>query len=212
MALDFADPAVRRHFYLSFTRKRVRPGTGSSLEMLRSRTWRLPVFALKSIVQTPFVVVGGVATRLYAPERTTLDLDVLVAADTAEHFYGELQQAGSLKLGPLTIPGSHWRLPDGTALDVLESDEPWVHEALTDPAIAPDGLPVIRLPYLILLKLRSSRGTDAGDLSRMLGGADDASLEPVRAVIEEYQPDALEDLEGFIQLGRLEYELGRRPS
>ena len=126
MAPDFADPAIRRRFYLAFTRKRVRPGTGSSLEMLRSRTWRLPVFSLKSLVQTPFVIVGGVATRLYAPERTTLDLDVLVAADTAEQFYEELRQAGSLKLGLLTIPGSHWRLPDGTPLDVLESDEPWV--------------------------------------------------------------------------------------
>ena len=88
---------------------------------------------------------------------------------------------------------------------------PGSDEALTNPAIAPDGLPVIRLPYLILLKLRSSRGTDAGDLSRMLGGADKDALEQVRAVIEQYQPDAVEDLEGFIQLGRLEYELSRRP-
>ena len=79
------------------------------------------------------------------------------------------------------------------------------------PPLAPDGLPVIRLPYLILMKLRSGRGTDAGDLSRMLGGADEGDLEQVRAVIEQYQPDAVEDLEGFIQLGRLEYELGRRP-
>ena len=99
MAPDLTDPAARRRFYLNFIRKRVRPGSGSSLEMLRSRTWRLPVFPLKSIAQTPFVVVGGVATRLYAPERTTLDLDVLIAADTAECFYEELRQAGSRCMG-----------------------------------------------------------------------------------------------------------------
>ena len=93
--------------------------------------------------------------RLYAPERTTLDLDVLIAADTAERFYEELRQAGSRHMGLLTIPGSHWLLPDGVPLDVLEADEPWVRVALADPAIAPDGLPVIRLPYLILMKLRS---------------------------------------------------------
>ena len=88
MSLDLTDSMTRRRAYIRIAQKRLRPGTGSNLEMLRSRTWRLPVFPLKSIAQTPFVVVGGVATRLYAPERMTDDLDVLVAAEEAERFYG----------------------------------------------------------------------------------------------------------------------------
>jgi len=206
MASDLADPTARRRFYLMLIRKRARPGSGSSLEMLRRRTWRLPVFPLESIVQTPFVIVGGVATRLYAPERMTEDLDVLIAAEDAGRFYAELQQGGGQRQGRLTIPGSHWRLPDGSLLDVLESEEPWVREALTNPAFAPDGLPVISLPYLILLKMRSGRITDLADVSRMLGGAEEDALDQVRAAVRAYQPGDLEDLESVIQLGRLEYE------
>ena len=45
------------------------------------------MFDLRSLVSGPFLVVGGVATRLYAPERMTDDLDVLVAMNEAEVFY-----------------------------------------------------------------------------------------------------------------------------
>ena len=117
------------------------------------------------------------------PERMTDDLDVLVAAEDAERFYAELQQAGGLRQGSLTIPGSHWRLPDGTSLDVLETEEPWVRKALAGAVIAPDGLPVISLPFLVLLKMRAGRVTDIADVSRMLGGADEALWSQVRAVV-----------------------------
>ncbi len=170
------------------------------------------MFPLNSVVQSPFVVIGGVATRLYAPERMTDDLDVLIAAASAPDFYGELTQAGAKRIGPLSIPGSSWRLPNGTLLDVLESVAPWVREALADPAIAPDGLPVIRLPYLILLKLSAGRGTDFADLTRMLGGADDAALAGVRAAVAAHLPDDAEDLESIIDLGRLEYQSATRPT
>jgi len=167
------------------------------------------VFDLRSLVSVPFLVVGGVATRLYAPERMTDDLDVLVAAASAEAFYRELARGGATKGGLLAIGGSHWRLPDGTPLDVLEEDAAWVAEAMAAPAAGPDGLPVIALPYLVLLKMRSSRGIDIGDLTRMLGAADEADLERTRRVVRTYMSDGEEDLESLIQLGRLEYDQTR---
>jgi hypothetical protein len=205
------DPVSRRRLYLSLAQKRVRPGSGSRLELLQSRTWRSPVFPLSSVISTPFVVIGGVATRLYAPERMTDDLDVLISVDDAPLFYEELTQAGASHIGPLAIPGNSWRLPNGTLLDVLESDAPWTQDAFSDPAVAPDGLPVIRLPYLILLKMAAGRGTDFADLTRMLGGASDEALAEVRAAVTTYTPDDLDDLESIIQLGQLEYVLGIKP-
>ncbi len=118
IALKEHDAAWRRHLYLTLIRKRVRPGSGSSQEFLRARTWRIPVFDLRALVQTPFVIVGGVATRLYSPERMTDDLDVLILAQNAKAFYGKVLKTDS-----------HWILPDGTPLDVLESDETWAQEA-----------------------------------------------------------------------------------
>lgn len=206
MALDLADPNIRRRLLISMALKRVRPGSGSGLELLRARTWRHPVFDLRTIVTVPFVVVGGVATRLYAPERMTDDLDILAQGENTEHLADELTQAGAQFLGRLSIGGSSWRLPDGTLLDVLFSSESWVTDALHAPVVAPDGLPVIGLPYLVLMKMLSSRGIDLGDLTRMLGGADEHALRAVRSVIQTYAPDAADDLESLIMLGRLEYE------
>jgi hypothetical protein len=185
--------------------KRVRPGTGSGLDFLNYRTWSFPVTDLRAIIkEKPFVIVGGVATRLYMPERATLDLDILILASDAGSIHRELIQGDCIRLGDLTIPGSQWQLSDGTSLDVLESDEDWAEEALMHPNYAPDGLPVISLPYLILMKLRASRTQDLADISRMLGGASDETLQEVRQVIGGWFREALEDLESLIVLGKLE--------
>ncbi|WP_228052078.1 MULTISPECIES: nucleotidyltransferase [unclassified Tychonema] len=195
----------RRKIYLEIALRRCRPGSGSSLEFLKKRTWNTPVTNIKAIItQTQFVVVGGIATRLYMPERMTDDLDILVLTDDAENLYQELAATGSIKVGELSIGGSSWQLPDGSILDVLESQQPWVTEAIANPNIAPDNLPIIRLPYLIVMKLQASRGIDMGDLTRMLGGADETALELVRKTVKTYLPDAVEDLESLIVLGKLE--------
>jgi hypothetical protein len=209
MPTDLHDAAARRRLYITLARKRARPGSGSGPDVLWARTWRRPVFDLRSLVSVPFLVVGGVATRLYAPERMTDDLDVLVPAASAERLSEELTRGGAVRRGRLAVGGSHWRLPDGTPLDVLEEDAPWVAEALARPASGPDGLPVIGLPYLILMKMRASRGIDIGDLTRILGAADEAALEETRRVIGRYLSDGTEDLESLIQLGRLEYQSAR---
>lgn len=206
MQPDLRDPAARRRLYVTLALKRAHPGSGSGPETLWARTWRHPVFDLRTITTTPFVVIGGVATRLYAPERMTDDLDVLILRETAEEFGRELTRGGCRIEGRLAVGGSHWRMPDGVSLDALESDEPWASEAIRRPQKGPDGLPVVALPYLVLMKMRASRGIDIGDLGRMLGAADDAALNETRGVIRRYLPDGVEDLESLIFLGRLEYE------
>lgn len=198
-------PEQRRKLYIEIALRRCRPGSGSSLEFLRKRTWNRAVTNIKSIIkQTPFVVVGGIATRLYMPERMTDDLDILVLTEDTENIYRELIEVGSIKVGELSIGGSSWQLPDGSILDVLESQQSWVAVAIANPNIAPDNLPIIGLPYLILMKLQASRGIDMGDLTRMLGGADKTALELVRKTVKTYLPDAVEDLESLIVLGKLE--------
>ena len=203
--LNLHDPAVRRHLYVQMALKRVRPGSGSGPETLWARTRRRPVFDLKTITTVPFVVIGGVATRLYAPERVTDDLNILIKSQDAVQLAADLSSGGCQKLGHLSIGGSHWKLPDGMALDVLEEDASWAAEAIENPASAPNGLPVISLPYLVLMKMRAGRAIDIGDLSRVLGAADEATLAETRRVVQNELVDGVEDLEGLIYLGRLEY-------
>jgi len=195
----------RRKIFLALVTKRVKSGTGSSLEFLRQRTWTYSVNNLNSIIkQAPFVIVGGVATRMYMPERMTLDLDILVNTDDSQLIYEDLKNNNAEKVGNLTIAGSQWRLFDNTSLDVLEGEDEWVKDAIALPNYAPDGLPIISLPYLILMKLSASRTQDLADVSRMLGLADEKTLKEIRQVIKNYLPTAEEDLESLIILGKLE--------
>lgn len=122
MSTLLTDPHLkRRQIFLSLIKKRVKPGTGSSLIFLNKRTWNLPVTDIRQLIKdVPFAVVGGVATRLYMPERMTLDLDIIIPADRAQLAYQNLRDAGATKVSDLTIPGSQWNLPNGTSLDVLE--------------------------------------------------------------------------------------------
>jgi hypothetical protein len=199
---------LRRKQYIALIQKRVRPGSGSNLAFMESRTWAYPVADLNRIIQeTPFVVVGGVATRLYMPERMTLDIDILVFSQDAPGLYRELNQASGKQIGLLTVGGSSWQLADGTVLDVIESSEAWVTQAVQNPNLDPTRLPIIALPYLVLMKLQASRAQDIADLSRMLGGADEELLRQVQAVVKTYMDDALEDLESLITLGKLEYQV-----
>ena len=69
---------------------------------------------------------------------------------------------------------------------------------------SPEGLPVIDLLYLVLMKLISGLSQDLVDISRMLGGATDLQLKRVRGLICQYLVTAREDLESLIALGKLE--------
>lgn len=192
-----------RRKFIEITKRRIKPGSGSTLAFLTTRTWKNPVTNLRDLITVPYVIVGGVATRLYMPERMTLDLDILIHRGQADRLYQELKEKATL-IGELSIGGTSWQLPDQTVLDILTDDRAWVSQALAQPQIAPDGQPVIDLPYLVLMKLAASRTTDISDISRMLGQANDQDLERVRSVISVYDYQSLEDLESLIQLGKLE--------
>ena len=204
-----ADPhSQKRKQFINLVIKYVKKGSGSSIEFLNKRTWTYPVANLNEIIkQTAFVVVGGVATRLYMPERMTLDLDILVRAEDAQLVYEDLKKAKGQRVGDLSIAGTQWRLDDGTSLDVLEFEGDWVTEAIGSPNYAPDGLPVIDLPYLVLMKLIAGRSQDIADISRMLGVAEDLQLQRVKKIINQYLPNAIEDLESLVVLGKLEQSL-----
>ncbi len=199
--------AERRAQYLALAQRHVRPGSGSSAAYLRRRTAIQPLFDLRQVIRnTRFLLVGDLATRHYMPERMTLDTDILVLAEDQEASEQELAGAGCQRLGVLAIGGSTWTLPDGTTLDVVISDAPWAQEAIERPLQTADGIPVIALPYLVLMKLYAGRAQDIADITRMLGGAADSALIEVRAAVARYNPEATVDVESMIVLGRLEHQ------
>lgn len=115
-----------------------------------------------------------------------------------------LQEAGFLPVQVLTIGGTAWRAPGGELVDVIESDAPWVGEALQNLQRDAQGFPVLSLPYLVLMKVEASRVQDLADAARMLGLADETTRQAVRVVFNRWLPDALEDLDSLMMLGILE--------
>lgn len=156
----------------------------------------------------PWATIGAAATRLYMPERTTKDLDIAIRAEDAKGARKKLRAAGFTYKAELTIGGSSWLTPEGFSVDIVESKEPWIAQALTEAAQNrdPQGLPVIPMPYLVLMKFQAGRVQDLADITRILGQASEDALVAVRAVFARWLPGDGEDLESLVRLGQLEME------
>ena len=138
------------------------------------------------------------------PERMTNAFDILVHHHDGDAALARLKEAGCEVASELSIPGYMLNAPDGTEIDLLLIPFEWLDDALQPDRTDAAGYPVLGLPYLVLMKMETSRPQDLGDLSRMLGLAEEDDLEQVRAAVNRYMPDAAEDLESLIYLGRLE--------
>jgi hypothetical protein len=205
MAIDIR--AMTRKTIIGMALRRQRQGNGSSPVMLAQRTTHMNWFDLTPIL-TPILwaVVGAAATRLYMPERVTQDLDIAIVADDMPAAFTKLSAAGFIKENDLSIGGATWRTPEGQIIDVIAGTEDWWPQALLESQSNRDGqkLPILPLPYLVLMKFQASRARDLGDITQMMGLADEAALEDVRALFQKHAADDLEDLESLIVLGKLE--------
>ncbi len=210
----FETAASRRRFYLDVGLRKRPLGSGSNMETLMKSPREKLSFDMESLFgEIPAAVVGGIATRAYAPERKTQDIDVLVDHARYGDATASLHRQGWRKVrdlfftaGLLGLYGSAW-LKDGQKLDVLATDQAWAEEALSQKAYDQTGLRVIGLPYLVLMKIDSARGIDQGDLTRMLGLLDEAEVERVVAVVERHygDPHGAQDVRQYAMLGKLEY-------
>lgn len=203
-----ASAAERRQRFLALAWRRHRPsGSGSSAALLASRTCRMRWPDLRNVLRDlSWAVCGAVATRLYRPERATADLDILIHQADSAAAQQQLAAHGFIRVGDLGIGGSTWRSPDGVEVDVIERSDRWLPEALARAQTNrdPQGLPILPLPYQVVMKLQASRGQDLADLLRMLGAADVEALGEVRHTVRQFLPDDAQDLESLVELGRLE--------
>jgi len=79
MIRDFRLAAERRRFYLARGMRKPPIGSGGDLHhLMRLPRTELIVKPKDIFGELPVLVVGGVATRAYAPERHTKDIDFLV--------------------------------------------------------------------------------------------------------------------------------------
>ncbi len=192
---------------LEIALRRVKIGTGSLLSELCEKRGGYKLFEyIPDFPGIRYLIVGGLATALYMPQRMTLDIDILILSDDLDKAENLLSRKGARRLGPLNIGGSAWQLANGNNLDLIALDQPWVHDALALPVRDDSGHLFAALPYLVLMKLESGRLQDLADISRMLGYATEEQVEAVRVVVARNRPQDMDDLESMIFLGRMEHE------
>jgi hypothetical protein len=199
--------SLTRRTIIEIARRHQRPGSGSLSTFLAQRTTQMAWPNLSPIL-TPirWAVVGAAATRLYMPERATQDFDIAIRAVDASAARAKLAQSGYTHQGDLSIGGSTWRAPDGQSIDVIEGHEPWWTTALAEAQANRDaqGLPVLPLRFLVLMKFQAGRVQDLADVTRMLGQSNTPTLDSVRELFRQYARNDLPDLESLIALGKLE--------
>ncbi len=164
----------------------------------------------------PAVVVGGVATRAYAPEPHTKDIDFLIPEERYAEAVSHLAANGWQKVETVFFPNTSLGLyaeawiKDDVSIDVISSAREWANEALQTSSFDQIGLPVVSLPFLVLMKIESARGIDQGDLTRMLGRLNEEEVESIAAAVQKYSPDAdaAEDVRQYAVLGRMEWQHG----
>ncbi len=203
--------SIIRRTIIDRAMRRQRPGSGSSKRFLMTRTAKVIWPDFGPILQPiHWAVIGGVATRMYMPERVTDDFDVAISSADAAEVRRRLKAAGYKYEGELGagVRGSMWVDKDDLDIDVVEGQEEWWPAALAQAQSNRDGqgLPVLPLPYLVLIKLKANRGQDIVDASRMMGGADEQMLNQVRDIIARYSPEDVEDIESLIYMGKLEVD------
>jgi hypothetical protein len=202
--------AARRAFFLSHV-KRGAAGGSDYRALMDSKRGALPMALARVFSGNLYAIVGSVATRMYQPERFTKNIDVLVAPRDLRLVRDHLRDARGTRTGELSLrdsqlglEGEVWNVPEIGEIDLLWSEQPWVGAAVRFTIADDQGLAIVGLPYLIAMKLDASRSVDQGDLSRMLGFADDVTLDAVRRVVADLLPNIREDLESYIEIGRLE--------
>jgi hypothetical protein len=162
----------------------------------------------EDLAEVPHTFIGAAAGNAYMAPRMTYDLDVAVVAADLSRAEELLASSGYERLGELSmsldpkLTGSHWRSPTGEDVDLIGIDHSWARNALAEAEEnRVDGLPILPLRHLVLMKLISSRAVDTGDLQRLLGAASDEQWLGVRELIARELPRDLDDLDALRQIG-----------
>ncbi|SRR5579875_190721 len=212
---DLREARNRRRFYLDRGLRKRSIGVGSDLHALmalpRDPTAVNPgeLFGAISVL-----VIGGVATRAYAPERQTKDTDFLIDPDSFSEAVALLRNSGWRKTIDLFFPNSSLGIrgeafeKEGAFIGVITSDREWVREGFARPVYDQTGLRVIPLAYLVLMKIDSAHGIDQGDLTRMLGRLDEEQVEEIAGIVDRHAHDAqaADDVRQYSLLGRMEWD------
>jgi hypothetical protein len=211
---DPAKAADRRQFLLDRAYQQPTYGCGSDLSGLMDKP-RINDAILPIRDDVPYMLVGAHGAAIYAPERATQSVDIVVpfemlARMTELLLADDWNSITNLDLRGSTLGLIGWafnKKPGFQDINVLSSTAPWLNAAFeAAPVLNSFFKRVMPLQYLVLMMIDSARALDQADLSRMLGQLNKAEVEEVVHVIElTYGGSAFsKDIRQYAEIGRWE--------
>lgn len=197
---------TNRHTFLEFLKRRAPKYQGFGDQSLKCEALLRREYVLMEqlgnllapLQGIPHAIIGGHAVVFHGHPRTTQDIDVLVSNDHLEAAAQALQLQNQRPVN--IIGGIAGTLPNGTEIDLVSPSEPWVDAAVASAVDSPHGK-MISKPYLVLLKLRASRGPqDDTDMIQTLKNMTDEEIDVARQAVAQYLPNDTEDLETMIMM------------
>lgn len=143
-------------------------------------------------------VIGGMAVSAYSPPRMTKDVDFVVPQEAMDAIR-ELGEASPLaeSVDGVTVE------VDGIPVDFIFVPEGFPDDAFRGgPTI--EGIPVLRLEALMVMKMRAGRAKDLADVVEMLKTRSDAEVEQIRKWVKRHDPEELEDFEANLMMAQYE--------
>jgi len=124
-----------------------------------------------------FALIGGLAVSTWSPPRATMDVDLLVLADTEnlDHIVNALCEAGmgaELRRGGFDDPVPFLIRAD--LLDIIVATKKYEREAVVESIpvnLAGREIPVVSPEYLIILKLKAGGSQDLADVRELLASS-----------------------------------------
>ncbi len=195
--------------FLRLALSRASRGSGSPTNFYNRRTSVQPIPDLSGVLgPLRWALIGGIALRAYAPERMTLDVDILIHERDALAARQAFIAANYRIIAELAIGGFSAQeelRPDAMPVDVIARKDPWIEDALANPHHDRAGHPVLARPYLTLLKLQAGRTQDLADIQRLLATTPTTERASTRNLIERYTPHLVEDYDSLVTLADLEF-------
>lgn len=194
--------------FLRLALSRASRGGGSPAEFHERRTSVQPIPDISGILDPlRWALIGGIALRAYAPERMTLDVDIVIherdiPAAREAFIAANYRIIAELAIGGFSARESH---PDTMPVAVISREDPWLDDALADPRRDRAGHPVLARHYLTLLKLQAGRTQDLADIQRLLATTPATERASTRNLIERHAPDLVKDFDSLITLANLEF-------
>jgi len=155
------------------------------------------------------VLAGGVALQVYGSRRFTNDVDFVLSGPP-------LDLGPFRKIRPIGFGGSRVLAPNGVKVDLIVREDEYEAlyvDAIKSAVVSTDGIPVVTVEHLAVMKFAAGREKDIQDLKWIIRQPRLLSLQKAKGIVYKFFGRFGQDrFEDIVDQALIEQEMMRRRS